>query len=134
MEQEKRLKNLYWRIHSGYSLTMNDLLFLAEFDPVCFIKTYSHVVLNEPVERIWDKPIEEIAMPFASSAELNQQNIDLLISQIKAGTITSDVMRAIGVPTVLSLIEEHEEVLNPQTRQYQYYNVLEPQQLLNAQV
>ncbi|MEY8522768.1 hypothetical protein AALA90_07045 [Lachnospiraceae bacterium 38-10] len=48
MEKDTRLINIYLKIHHRRSLTINDLSYLAQYDPECFKKTCKNVVYNIP--------------------------------------------------------------------------------------
>lgn len=48
MEKETSLINIYLKIHNKKPLTMDDLRYLAEYDPECFEKTCKNVVYNIP--------------------------------------------------------------------------------------
>lgn len=57
MGKDTRLVNIYLKIHHKKTLTMDDLAYLAEYDPECFAKTCQNVVYNIPET----KPIMEPA-------------------------------------------------------------------------
>lgn len=65
MGKDTRLVNIYLKIHHKKVLTMDDLAYLAEYDPECFVKTCKNVVYNIPEA----KPIMEPAVPKASCEE-----------------------------------------------------------------
>ena len=48
MEKDTRLINIYLKIHHKRTLTIDDLNYLAEYDPECFKKTCKNVVYNIP--------------------------------------------------------------------------------------
>lgn len=48
MEKDTRLINIYLKIHHKRALTIEDLNYLAEYDPECFEKTCKNVVYNIP--------------------------------------------------------------------------------------
>ncbi len=51
MRKDTRLVNIYLKIHHKKLLTMDDLAYLAEYDPECFAKTCKNVVYNIPEAR-----------------------------------------------------------------------------------
>lgn len=55
MEKDISLINIYLKIHNKKPLTVDDLRYLAEYDPECFEKTCKNVVHNIPEA----KPIME---------------------------------------------------------------------------
>lgn len=48
MEKDTRLINIYLKIHHRRTLTIDDLNYLAQYDPECFEKTCKNVVYNIP--------------------------------------------------------------------------------------
>lgn len=48
MEKDTRLINIYLKIHHKRALTIEDLNYLAQYDPECFEKTCKNVVYNIP--------------------------------------------------------------------------------------
>ena len=84
MEKDIRLVNIYLKIHHKKPLTMNDLGYLAEFDPECFVKTCKNVVYNIPET----KPIMEPAGPQVSNDEVKpklseRQNIEKILQNLE---------------------------------------------------
>lgn len=59
MGKDTRLVNIYLKIHHKRSLTLDELRYLAEYDPECFVKTCENVVYNFPET----KPIMEPVAP-----------------------------------------------------------------------
>ena len=48
MGKDTGLVNIYLKIHHKKPLTMEDLRYLAKYDPECFAKTFTNVVYNIP--------------------------------------------------------------------------------------
>ena len=46
--ENHRLINIYIKIHNKKNITMDDLRYLAQYDPECFRKTCANVVYNIP--------------------------------------------------------------------------------------
>lgn len=61
MGKNTHLVNIYLKIHHKKPLTMDDLAYLAKYDPECFSKTCKNVIYNIPEA----KPIMEPAAPEA---------------------------------------------------------------------
>lgn len=72
MGKDTRLVNIYLKIHNKKVLTMDDLGYLAEYDPECFTKTCKNVIYNIPEA----KPIMETTAPKAQSDEAKQEAPD----------------------------------------------------------
>ena len=53
-----RLINIYIKIHNKKNLTMDDLRYLAKYDPECFRKTCENVVYNIPESKVVMQPAE----------------------------------------------------------------------------
>lgn len=48
MSKDTHLVNIYLKIHNKRSLTVDDLRYLAKYDPECFEKTCKNVIYNSP--------------------------------------------------------------------------------------
>ncbi|MCH5343054.1 MAG: hypothetical protein J1E64_03370 [Acetatifactor sp.] len=59
MEKNVRLVNIYIKIHNKQALTMDDMTFLAKWDPECFAKTCRNLVYNLPETDKLMQPAEE---------------------------------------------------------------------------
>lgn len=84
MGKDMRLVNIYLKIHNKWSLTMDDLSYLAKYAPDCFEKTCQNVVYNFPES----KPVMEPAASKAPSTSLDpeppdEQNINQVLANIK---------------------------------------------------
>lgn len=84
MGKDTRFVNIYLKIHNKKTLTMDDLRFLAEYDPECFAKTCQNVVYNFPES----KSIMEPTAPETSSDEPKQelpdrQSIEKVLENLK---------------------------------------------------
>lgn len=84
MGKNIRLVNIYLKIHNKKVLTLDDLGYLAEYDPECFAKTCKNVVYNIPET----KPIMEVASAEALCEEpmsepFNQYSIATVLDKLK---------------------------------------------------
>ena len=84
MGKDVRLVNIYLKIHNKRLLTMDDLGYLAKYDPECFEKTCKNVVYNIPES----KPIVEPAVTLPANVETgpeitDQQFIDLVLRNLR---------------------------------------------------
>lgn len=86
MGKNTRLVNIYLKIHNKRTLTMDDLAYLAEYDPECFTKTCKNVIYNMPEA----KPIME-SEPAAQEVRCDEpqqkpsewQGIDIILDRLK---------------------------------------------------
>lgn len=84
MEKDTRLVNIYLKIHNKKMLTMDDLAYLAEYDPECFVKTCKNVVYNIPEAKPIIEPAALEALcdePKPEPSEL--QNIEKVLERLK---------------------------------------------------
>lgn len=84
MGKDIRLVNIYLKIHNKKALTMDDLGYLAEYDPECFVKTCKNVVYNIPEA----KPIMEVAPAETLCEEpapetFNRYSIAMVLEKLK---------------------------------------------------
>lgn len=84
MGKDVHLVNIYLKIHNKRPLTMDDLEYLAKYDPECFAKTCENVVYNIPES----KPIMEVKTEEATSAKQeivvsSRKHIDEILKNIK---------------------------------------------------
>ncbi len=56
MDKNNRLINIYIKIHNNRTITMDDLQYLAIYDPECFRKTCENVVYNIPESKAVMRP------------------------------------------------------------------------------
>lgn len=85
MGKNTRLVNIYLKIHNKKTLTIDDLAYLAEYDPECFAKTCKNVVYNIPES----KPVMEPAPPEPVNVETKPEpsnhlhNIEIVLENLK---------------------------------------------------
>lgn len=84
MGKDTRLVNIYLKIHHKKALTMDDLGYLAEYDPECFAKTCQNVIYNIPET----KPLMEPSVSEPSDEQTRQkpserQNIEKILENLK---------------------------------------------------
>lgn len=84
MGKDTRLVNIYLKIHHKQTLTMDDLGYLAEYDPECFAKTCKNVIYNIPET----KPLMEPPVPMPSDDQTRpkpseRQNIEKILENLK---------------------------------------------------
>lgn len=115
MGKDIHLINIYLKIHNKKTLTMDELGYLAEYDPECFAKTCKNVVYNIPET----KPIME---PIASASTYNetelesseQQNIEKILENLKRLELNDFPVTNIDAGEVKSLLGDlYMELLFP---------------------
>ncbi len=75
-----RLINIYIKIHNKKNITLDDLRYLAQYDPECFRKTCENVVYNIPET----KAVMQVAEPIqdeeavSEASDVPQEGFDAL--------------------------------------------------------
>ncbi len=125
MGKDTRLINIYLKIHNKRTLTMDDLGYLAEFDPECFAKTCKNVVYNIPEA----KPIIESAVLEASCDEstpeaFEWQSIEKILENLKRLEIRDFPVTNVDSDEVKSLLGNlYMELLFPHNDKYAFVNM-----------
>lgn len=86
MGKDTRLINIYLKIHHKRALTMNDLGYLAQYDPECFEKTCKNVVYNIPEAKpimIPDIPETAKDEPEPAEKEFEWPGIEKVLENLK---------------------------------------------------
>ena len=89
MEKDTHLVNNYLKIHNKRSLTINDLRYLAKYDPECFEKTCKNVVYNVPeAKAVMESDVKEYTIKRSPKAGTvvepgKQWNIEQVLENIK---------------------------------------------------
>lgn len=105
MGKDTRLVNIYLKIHQKKTLTMDELGYLAEYDPECFAKTCKNVVYNIPET----KPIMEVPVLQDSNddkkTELSErQNIEKILENLKRLEMNDYPVSSVDTDRVKSLL------------------------------
>ncbi len=66
-----RLINIYIKIHNKKNITMDDLRYLAQYDPECFRKTCANVVYNIPESKV----VMQTAEPVKAEETVVEENV-----------------------------------------------------------
>ena len=84
MGKNTNLVNIYLKIHNKKVLTMDDLRYLAEYDPECFVKTCKNVVYNIPEAKpIMESPPEEAVKDEPELEFSDRRNIEEILERLK---------------------------------------------------
>ncbi len=71
-EKDNRLINIYIKIYNKKNITMDDLRYLAKYDPDCFRKTCENVVYNIPETKAVMQPTESAPAEEVTTTETAQ--------------------------------------------------------------
>jgi len=91
MEQATRLVNIYIKLHNKHTLTVEDLNYLAKYDPECFEKTCRNLVYRMPETREILQPEQEPGeekqvpepVPVFEKAPPDKQQIEAVLANLK---------------------------------------------------
>ena len=105
MGKNTHLINIYLKIYNKRTLTMDDLRYLAQYDPECFQKTCKNVVYNIPET----KPIIE---PKSTNTQLIEwkpqipeaQSIQLILNNLKKLEADDYVVSNVDADSVKNLL------------------------------
>lgn len=125
MGKDTRLINIYLKIHNKRTLTMDDLSYLAEYDPECFEKTCKNIVYKIPeIKSIMEPDISEIS-EHEPEPELSEwQSIDIILENLKRLEIEDFPIADIDTDTVKSLLGNlYMEMLFPHNDKYAFVNM-----------
>ena len=90
MEKDTRLVNIYIKIHNKHTLTVEDLKYLAKYDPECFEKTCRNLVYRMPETREILQPEQEPGeekqvsepVPVFEKAPPDKQQIEAVLANL----------------------------------------------------
>ena len=125
MGKDTRLINIYLKIHNKRTLTMDDLGYLAEYDPECFEKTCKNIVYKIPeIKSIMEPDISELS-EHEPEPELSEwQSIEKILENLKRLEIEDFPVADIDTDTVKSLLGNlYMEMLFPHNDKYAFVNM-----------
>lgn len=118
MEKDERLLDIYLKIHHKKPLTMDDLRYLAEYDPECFLITCKNIVHNVPEAKTILEPLVPPAPEQDREPELTErQNIEKILENLKrlemhdfsAADIDTDRVKSLLGNLYMELLLSHKE-------------------------
>lgn len=105
MGKNTHLVNIYLKIHNKKNLTMDELGYLAEYDPECFAKTCKNVVYNIPETKSIMEPIASASSYDETELEpSDRQNIEKILENLKRLEFNDFPVTNVDVDKVKSLL------------------------------
>lgn len=105
MGKNTHLVNIYLKIHNKKNLTMDELGYLAEYDPECFAKTCKNVVYNIPETKSIMEPIASASSSDETEPEpSDRQNIEKILENLKRLEFNDFPVTNVDVDKVKSLL------------------------------
>ncbi len=125
MAKDTRLINIYLKIHNKRSLTMDDLGYLAEYDPECFEKTCKNIVYKMPeIKSIMEPEIPAISVDMPEPQLYEWQSIEKILENLKSLEIQEFPVADIDTDTVKNLLGNlYMEMLFPHNDKYAFVNM-----------
>ncbi len=127
MAKDTRLINIYLKIHNKRTLTMDDLGYLAKYDPECFEKTCKNIVYKIPeIKSIMEPDTSEILeyAPAPEQESYEWQSIEKILENLKRLEIEEFPVADIDTDTVKSLLGNlYMEMLFPHNDKYAFVNM-----------
>lgn len=124
MDKNIKLSNLYIKIHNHRCLTLDDLKYLAKYDPECFEKTCHNVVYNIPEAKPVLRPKFEIVSVERPNKEIQARKIDLILQNIKSMEIEDVHIEGLTVERVKELLGElYMESVFPHSEEVTYFEL-----------
>ncbi|MBE5885340.1 MAG: hypothetical protein E7284_02940 [Lachnospiraceae bacterium] len=103
-----RLINIYIKIHNKKNLIMDDLRYLAKYDPECFRKTCENVVYNIPESKVVMQPaeVEQEGNEVAENNILPQNEFDIfaVLENLKKMDADETVYKNVDAKRVKNLL------------------------------
>lgn len=131
VEKDTRLINIYLKIHQKKALTLDDLGYLAEYDPECFRKTCENVVYNLPEAKAIMEPAEAEPAPEEPTPEgYDRQSIEMILENLKRLEVdefpVSDDLDTDVVKRLLGNL--YMELLYPHDDKYQFIDMADSEE------
>ena len=105
MGKNTHLVNIYLKIHNKKNLTMDELGYLAEYDPECFAKTCKNVVYNIPETKSIMEPIASASSYDETEPEPSERkNIEKILENLKRLEFNDFPVTNVDVDKVKSLL------------------------------
>lgn len=107
MDKNNRLINIYIKIHNKRTITMEDLQYLAKYDPECFRKTCANVVYNMPETKavMNVSPAEQSAATEDAGGEVTDEfDVMAVLNRLSELEANSDIYGDISAKRVKNLL------------------------------
>lgn len=126
MGKNAHLANIYIKIYNRQSLTMDDLDFLAKYDPECFEKTCRNMVYKVPeTKEIFQPPLaaeetEHVQQPLTRKEE----RVDDILMRLKKMELKELPVQQVSAGEVKELLGNlYMELMFPHNDKEQYFDM-----------
>ena len=127
MGKDTYLINIYLKILNKQVLTMDDLRYLAEYDPECFQKTCKNVVYNIPESKPIMEPTDTVTSTTQPETQASDtRNIQNILDNLKRLEINNTLFTNVNSEQVKSLLGNlYLELLFPHNDKDTFMNLME---------
>lgn len=132
MAKDPRLVNIYLKIHNKKVITMDDLAYLAKYEPECFEKTCKNVVYNFPASKpVVDPPVKEEPKEETFQApDIDWKHIDVVLNNLKRLEADDFPITGVDSERVKNLLGNlYMELLYPHNDKETFIELPDPDQL-----
>lgn len=130
MGENARLAAIYVKIYNKQTLTIDDLAFLAQYDPECFTKTCQNLIYNMPETReLMTQEPEEIEMETQQSAKeekvvSSEERVNLLLENLRKMKMEEIPVKEVNPDRVKNLLGSlYMEMLFPHNDKSRYFEM-----------
>lgn len=130
MGENARLAAIYVKIYNKQTLTIDDLAFLAQYDPECFTKTCQNLIYNMPETReLMTQEPEEIEMETQQSAKVEkvvspEERVNLLLENLRKMKMEEIPVKEVNPDRVKNLLGSlYMEMLFPHNDKSRYFEM-----------
>lgn len=130
MGENARLAAIYVKIYNKQTLTIDDLAFLAQYDPECFTKTCQNLIYNMPETReLMTQETEEIEMETQQSAKEEkvvspEERVNLLLENLRKMKMEEIPVKEVNPDRVKNLLGSlYMEMLFPHNDKSRYFEM-----------
>ena len=103
--KDTRLVNIYVKIHNKKNLTLDDMRYLAEYDPVCFEKTCKNIVYNIPEAKpVMEPKLPAVVKTTSKPEPVERQGIDVILDNLKRLEIDEFPVANLDAEQVMALL------------------------------
>ena len=136
MGKDTRLVNIYIKIHNKHTLTVEDLKYLAKYDPECFEKTCKNLVYKMPETKDILQPPKVQEEPFPEPPPLlerkpaDKQQIEAVLNNLKRMEVEELPIEEVDADTVKGLLGNlYMELLFPHNDREKFFSMEDEEEL-----
>lgn len=141
MSENARLAAIYVKIYNKQTLTIDDLAFLAQYDPECFNKTCQNLIYNIPeTKELMTQEPEEIEMETQQSVKDEkvvppEERINLLLDNLRKMKKEDIPVEDVNPDRVKNLLGSlYMEMLFPHNDKNKYFEMKQEESKFNKKV